>query len=47
MIRSMPEDFGKEVRHASCIRMYIYQESESNEGNTWNSNNGYAGGFHR
>lgn len=25
MIRSMPEDFGKEVRHASCIRMYIYQ----------------------
>ena len=23
MIRSMPEDFGKEVRHASCIRIYI------------------------
>lgn len=34
MIRSMPEDFGKEVRHASCIRIYIDQESESNEGNT-------------
>ena len=24
MIRSMPEDFGKEVRHASCIRIYIF-----------------------
>ena len=34
MIRSMPEDFGKKVRHASCIRISIYQESESNEGNT-------------
>ena len=34
MIRIMPEDFGKEVRHASCIRISIYQESESNEGNT-------------
>ena len=25
MIRSMPEDFGKKVRHASCIRISIYQ----------------------
>ena len=24
MIRSMPEDFGKEVRHAACIRLYIF-----------------------
>lgn len=24
MIRSMPEDFGNEVRHASCIRIYIF-----------------------
>lgn len=24
MIRSMPEDFGKEVWHASCIRIYIF-----------------------
>lgn len=24
MRRSMPEDFGKEVRHASCIRIYIF-----------------------
>ena len=24
MIRSMPEDFGKVVRHASCIRIYIF-----------------------
>lgn len=24
MIRSMPEDFAKEVRHASCIRIYIF-----------------------
>lgn len=24
MIKSMPEDFGKEVRHASCIRIYIF-----------------------
>lgn len=24
MIRSMPEDFGKKVRHASCIRIYIF-----------------------